>query len=225
MAKTEISITRALKELKLLDQRIRNALTNPFIAVQKGTGSSAEVVGTSGVKPEEYAKALKANIDKVRGMITYRAELKAKVVQSNAVTQVTIGTEIMTVAVAIEQKEFVSTRQSFVETLINQAQTAQRTIETGNNALEVAIETQLITMLGKEKGKVPTEEERKAVVNPMEATRKLSLIDPNKVAELAQVEMEKLNTFINEVDFVLSESNSLTKITVDDGKPSTPTTA
>ena len=222
MAQKKISITRALKELKLLDDRIQKSLQNPFISVQKGTTSSATVVGVSGVTIADQTTALKANLDKVEGLFKYRADLKAKVVQSNAVTEVTIGGKKMTVAVAIEQKAFVDTRKRYIGTLITQAQRAQIEVENGNGALENRIEAQIAAILGKEKGKVPTADERKEITGPMEANQKLSLIDPNKIGEKAKKLLEELDTFVNEVDFILSESNSTTTIEVDDGVQEAP---
>lgn len=220
MAVTQISITRGLKELKLLDDRIRKAIVQPFIGVRKGTSDeSAEVVGISGVKVKDYEKTLAANFDKAEGLFKYRAELKGLIIKSNAATIVTLGGKDMTVAEAIEYKSHIELRRIYLAQLITQSRQAQDRVELGNEQLTVRIDTQINTVLSKEKSSSNFPALRAEIVDPIERAGKLSLIDPFTLSQKAKATMEEIDTFVTEVDFVLSESNSKTVITIDNGAP------
>ncbi len=216
--KKKISITRALKELKTLDERIQRASTQPFVAIQKGNKERNEVFNNSGKGVVEVTGSVKANYDKVISLMAYRQNLKALIVKSNAETQVRIAGVTMPVCVAIELKTSIALKNTLLANMINQMQIAQQQITNGNNELDKRIENQMTTVLGKEKT-VITAEQRTAVAKPMEDAGKLTLIDPMNLGEKAQVLMDETHSFISEVDFCLSEANAKTEIEVDDGEP------
>jgi len=209
------SITRLLAERKALEPRIGKATAVDFIGIQKGTTANADVLGMSGKTVAEAKVAYKANLDRVEGLIAYHKRITAAIVASNAVTEVTIGTEKMVVAVAIERKSSIKFEQALLATILNQAKHAQTNVATANLVIEDRIDKQMTSVYGADKTKV-TGAARTEVAGPIEAAGKQSVIDAIGIAEWAQAKMDALSKFVTEVDFVLSESNARTILELED---------
>ena len=210
----EISVTRALAELKMLGERIVNA-TNVFVPtyLAKGQGTKKTVPGTN-LTPDTATEKIQASYQSLKDLIERRNRLKAAVMKSNAVTVVTVGGIPMTVADAIERKrsivfdEQVLTRMRAVYTqgLMN--------LEANNRKLGDQIDQAVLSAYNNEKGKV-TPEQYEAVAAPRKAEHEMSLIDPLKLDERIQSMADAISSFKTEVDFVLSESNARTVISID----------
>lgn len=96
----KISITEALTELKLYDQKINKVLCSAdFIGCKK---KSSDRVNS--FKLENFEANAKASYQSVSDLIENRARLKSAIVQSNAATMVEIAGKKYTVAEAIERK-------------------------------------------------------------------------------------------------------------------------
>jgi hypothetical protein len=218
MAKVKKSITRLLAERKALEDRINKATSVPFIGTVKGTRSPT-VVGYTGYTVEQISNLFKGNLDKVRSLISYHNRITAALVESNATTKVKIGAEEMTVAAAIERKKSIQFDKRLLATLINQSSQVQSQLDLANRQVEETIERQLINIFGAaEKAKL-TAEQRKETEDTIRAQHQQAPIDPNKIAEVAQAEMERISKFETEIDFVLSEINAKTEIELDDETP------
>lgn len=210
----QISITRALTEIKHLNDRITRASNQQFVGIAKGKDTRKVCASnpSSSVQTEEakYKESLQSAVD----MIAYRDKLKRLVVVSNATTPVGIGNATMTVAEAIDKKATINFKIALVEEMNRQLNKAKVAIDTTNTKLMQEIDTAVQAAYGNEKGKVD-EEQYYAVANPRLNLSELSLIDPNKSEAFIEKIRKECEEFMSEVDFVLSESNAKTLVNTD----------
>lgn len=210
---TQISITRALTEVKHLSDRISRALQEPFVGIAKGQDNHKVCVNSPSASVEAVSTTLKSNLQSAIDLIARRELLKRAIIQSNAVTMVTIAGKTMSVAEAIEKKASVQFTKTFVQSLRNQFVTSRNKVEAENTKLMNEINIAVQAAYGNEKGKVD-DSQYFAVANPRLKLSQYSLIDPNNVEAVIKKMDDELSAFLEEVDFVLSESNSSVKIEV-----------
>ena len=86
----KMTITEALRELSLYDEKITKALTGKqFVGIARGTEEKKVL--------EHVEKQRKADYESVVQIIKNRDEIKAAVMLSNAITKVTVAGKEMTV--------------------------------------------------------------------------------------------------------------------------------
>jgi len=212
---SEISITRALAEIKSLDDRITKATGQAlYIAVTKGQGDRKTVHGnaTSVAAVEE---GIRANFARINDLIRRRKQIKSRIIASNAATTVVIGKQTMTVAEAIERKQSINLETGFHVAMRQQLLNATKTVDVLTTKLNEDIEKGITAAFGSDKTKV-TPELYNSVADPRRKEFEPALLDPLNLTKCLDDMAATLQQFIDEVDFVLSESNALTKIAVDD---------
>ena len=205
-----ISITEALVELKLYDQKINKALSNvDFIGCKK---KSADKVGS--FKTENFVANAKAEYQSVSDLIENRHKLKKAIVDSNANTIVEIGGKKYTVAAAIEYKTSIMYDKMKLQTMKPQWNAATNIIQKENNRVDAQVDKMLETFLGKDSEKKVSEADLSAISDPYREKNEWELVDPlNLYAEIQALEA-KIDAFEAEVDVRLSISNSVTYIEV-----------
>ena len=210
----KMSVTRALAELKRLDDRLNRMTTDQliFVSVAVGQGDKQKVLGVSDTV-QNVVSQIQSNRDRVNSMIEQRAKIKAAVVASNAATKVKLGSREMTVAEAIELKKSIDVQRNMLATYRRQVIQANALVAKQNAALEAQIETNLATIYGNEKGKVDASM-FEAIAKPQREQKEASLIDPIKINDLIKSLEEEISLVETELDFTLSESNAKTEIEV-----------
>lgn len=203
---TNISVTRALAQVKALTDRIQRATGQSFVATTVG-GKHA-----SGTPVVEIENVLKANLQSVTGLIVQRNALKSAIVRSNAITTVVIAGKERTVAEAIERKSSISLEQTLVQTLKQQLTRATTQVEQANVLVAARLDTLIQTAVGKDR-KVD-EADVKAITGPFEAQNAAAVLDPSKLQAVIDAMQGEIDEFLLEVDFALSEVNAVTKIDV-----------
>lgn len=202
----QITITRALAKVKSITQRLERGATLSYITTATG-GKTA-----GGRASQETAVLLKANYQSTFDLLKERAALKGAIVRSNAVTEVVVGTKVMTVAEAIERKASIQHERSLLAVLKQQLAQATAQVERNNNQMQARLDQLIATAVGKDR-KVEAAE-LAAITDPFTKQNITELVDPVGL----QKEIEALEAHINEfdlnVDFALSEVNAITKITV-----------
>ena len=207
----EISITRALAELKKFEAQIKREMeTGRFVGVGFGRTGANKNGETKG----KVSGEIESSFDRIKRLFAVRQEIKAAIVKSNAVVVVKVAGSEMSVAEAIELKRSVN----FYIVLLSQLKTAkaaaERSIEAENTRLETMIQNQLQTLYGNEKGKVSADMYAQ-VADPIKAAQEPVLIDPRNIgAEIKRIE-EFIESVQTELDFALSESNARTVINVE----------
>ncbi|QTD43138.1 hypothetical protein [Sporosarcina sp. Te-1] len=203
-----MSIHRALSELKTLNDRIPKAIQEAdFIATDR---KSAQKI--NGLSIEDYEKTIQAGFDKAVSLLDRRNRLKDAIVQSNAITEVVVAGEKMTVAKAIERKSSIAYEEKLLSTMIAKRRMAINKLSMENESLPGRLEDYLTAILGnKEHAK---KEEVELHTKSFMERNEYILIDPLHLDKRIEEWEERVSSFKAEVDAVLSESNAITTITI-----------
>ena len=203
-----MSIHRALSELKTLNERIAKAIQEAdFVATDRKSTQKIK-----GLSIEDYEKTIQSGFDKAMSLIERRIHIKDAIVQSNAITEVTVASETMTVAKAIERKTSIEHEEQLLASMIEARRTTINKLTKENDSLPKRLEEYLTAILGsKENAK---KEEVELHTKAFMERNEYILIDPLKINTRIEQLEEQISSFKAEVDAVLSESNALTKITV-----------
>ena len=207
----KITITEALKELKLYDQKIYKAIENAhFVDAAK---KASDMVGYK--KKEAYESDAKASFDSIKAMIENRDALKRAIVNSNATTMVEIGGVKMTVAAAIERKTSIEYDRYFLSTMKAQFDTAVARVANENAKVDSQCDKLIETQLSGDSKQKLDKVDIEAFTAPYRKQREFSMVDPLNIEKrIAELEA-KIDAFDAEVDTKLSVSNALTTIEVE----------
>lgn len=212
MSVTQMSVTRALVELKRLTDRITTESSNKFV-LRKFGKPVAKVVGNN-APVADVEKILKGNFDSVQSLISRREKIKSAIVLSNATVKVTVAGNVMTVAEAIELKSSVSLKERLLANMRHQLLSEQNAVDAENSKLEVEINTLLTKMYSSEKGAKATSEQYEAVATPQQNAKLQSLLDPIDVVKQIKILADEVEAIDSELDFILSESNARTVLDI-----------
>jgi hypothetical protein len=206
----KMSIHQALAELKLLDKRINSAIGGAtFVSYAVG---KKPVRGFNTVKEfEDYATAA---YQSVNDLIKRRNRIKAAIVLSNATTKINVGGVEMTVAEALERKQSIVYEQKLLQKLVQDLNVAVNAVDKENLSVQHRLEELLKISLGTErKGK---EAEAEAISKGFKEDNEARLVDPIKIREEIDKLQQRIDDFLTQVDYRLSESNTITMIEIED---------
>lgn len=206
----ELSVARALNELKLLDERINRAISaSDFVAIQIG---NRNINDKTPVK--SFEERAKASLQSVKALVARRNQIKSKIVESNAKTVAKIGNKEMTIAEIIERKGSISYDKFLLQRMRNQNEQVSTTVIRENNNVRARLDEHIRVVLGKEtKDK---QNEIDVISKSFNELNEAKIIDPlDVVSEIDKLQTE-IETFENEVDFILNESNVRTMIEIND---------
>lgn len=213
MTTEKMTVHKALAELKLLDDRIKKAITDGGFFCVANKHSNEKI---DGAPLDEYIKTMQGNYDKAVDLINRRKAIKRAVVLSDAVTKVTVADVEYTVAEAIEMKnhgiEFDTLLMAYMRKHYDSAQ-MQIKRENGKD-LEGRADQYVTAIYGQKEGKTNTADIEKVRSDFLEANQ-YELIDPLNVLEKIDSLERKINDFMAEVDSALSVSNALSEITIE----------
>lgn len=206
-----MNVHEALTELKMLEKRIP-AETKAVVWVLANKHSNTQI---NGVKLTDVVERVESQRKKVLDLIRRRDAIKRAVVQSNAVTKITVAGAEYTVAEAIDLKnhgmEFLGNLQ---EQMVRDYRNAERSAQIENANLEARADSYMKTMIGNSDTKNMSAENR-ATRDAFIVAQTVELVDPIGVLKVAAELDEQINTFMSKVDSALSTSNALTTITVE----------
>lgn len=205
----EITITRALSQLTLLDKRIQKAIHDiRFVHYVKKSSDKVLVSQTR----EEFTNNQRAKYQSVQSLIALRQEIKSKIVLSNAQTKITVGDKTYTVAEAIERKTSISYEKDLLTQMKDRYNQTTSMVNMQNESAEEKALDIIKTIAGKDVKNIKLEDNEIAKQyleqNSYELVGMLSL--ENMIYELDK----QIDLFESNIDYVLSESNATTKITI-----------
>ena len=203
----QISITRALAEIKTLDARIVKATNERYVEMSVG----GSVVGSNRSEDETKA-AIKQKFQSFTDLVKRRNALKCAIVSSNANTKVKIGDKEMLVAEAIERKNSIAFEEQMINNLRTQHRVAIGKVESTNIQANQRLDQMIEVNLGKDRK--ASADDYDAIAKPFMAKNEAKLIDPLDLEALVQQLQNDVDEFKLNVDFALSEINAVTKITV-----------
>lgn len=205
-----ISITRALATLKSIDAKIvKQTERLDTVAVTDGQGDFRKLVGKLGTIADFSAKA-ETQIQSLTDMLNTRDALKAAIIQSNAVTKITIGGKEVTVAQAIEQKRSIVLRQNLLAKVKSQVNLGNALLVKRTAEFEGGLSVKLDTLLGRDRA--TKGEDVEGITKPLRERGEPSLLDPVGMVAYSEKLDTEIDDFLTEVDFALSESNARTEV-------------
>ena len=201
---SSISITQGLAELKLLDKRLQKALHSVHWSAIKSKSRTVDA--------DAFAKEANAEYQSYNDLMTRRLKIKCAIVLSNATTKVTVGSWNGTVAEAIEYKISITYKKQLLDVMKQQLTSSRQEYESAQENINRRLDMLLQSELGKDVRTNP--ETITTLSSTFRETNKVELLDPLDLAKkIAQLE-EEIDGFETNVDWVLSEVNGTTKITV-----------
>jgi hypothetical protein len=203
-ATTSLSVTQALAELKLLRRRIDHTLEGATFICMKKKRDNLDMA--------RFSTEATASYQSYQDLVTRYNKMKAAIVQSNAVTRVTIGEHSYTVADAVERKRNIQMEKEFLQVLQSQYQAVKEQMEAHQLQEQARVDRLLQAELGKDsKTNVETIQ---SLTETFLAQNKAEIVDPLGLAERIGTLNRSIEEFETKVDWVLSESNGRTMITL-----------
>lgn len=218
---TTYTITRTLSRINALKDKLAKASQLEYVA----TINSIKLQSNEGV---ELQKKLLANAQANQDIVNEILKIKLAVERSNLTTQVVINGKSYSVREAIELKHlYENYLKSIALTMQSQLHKAKDRQNKANQEIEKAQEETIKTLsnAGVEMSQAQIEERVNSSINTVRLTKELSILSfipmtqagqASLSAETAVENFDKMVTnFLEEVDYVLSESNAVTTITFD----------
>lgn len=216
MSKEQMTIHKALSELKIIDDRITKAIyAGTYVLANKHSNNKIH-----GMTVDEFKNDMKADFQKVSDLIARRNAIKKAVVASNAVTKVKIGGKEMTVATAIESKNHgMELKEVFKSYLERQYTAAKQELDKNSgDLLEKRAENYVLSVIQAQ----PKDSKMTVDSDVMKNLRAqyikdnaYDIIDPIDVKKVIEDLDNEISSFMTEVDAALSCSNALTVIEVE----------
>jgi len=209
-----ITVTRALRELKLLDDRISKLISaNNFVLAAK----KIDLNVLNGTKTKvQFGTHVSGVWDSINDLINRKNMIKSEICKSNTRTLVRVGKTEMTVIDAINYRnEILIHKRDLLTQLRNEYKHYQDITTRQNNKVESDSLSLLEQMVGKEQSK-GNNEQNKSIIDEYKKTHDWELVDPLKIEDkISEIDSE-ICAFEAEVDYVLSESNARTEIEISD---------
>ncbi len=201
-----MSVQRGLMELKTLGNRITRATQQPFVSFYVGDKGAPQGFKT----PDEFSSYAQGRFDSATDLIKRRNAIKAAIIQSNAVTKVTVAGKSMTVAEAIDRKDSIVHEKVLLQQLQSQFSEITRRVAAQQQVLDARIDKVLEEEGGKDR-KVDDADHARIVKNA-ESRYKPNLVDPIGIRKVIEQMEEDISSFELDVDASLSEINARTDI-------------
>lgn len=202
----EMTINRALSELKLLGKKIEQK-TDELLVADSVLKTTQQEVKDAFVRDQE------AKIQQLNDMVLRRNKIKSAVVLSNSKTVVTVAGVQMTVAEAIERKSSIQFEKDINRKMRERFYGAKNAVERHNETKRQAADKQAEQALGADtesnKG-----EQYKAIFDAYFGKHEAEVIAPQGIESKIEKDRDVIDEFEQEVDFILNESNTITKIEV-----------
>lgn len=207
------TITRALSRINALQDKIQKAADLTYVTT----------VNTIKLNSEDTLKTLtdlKANIQSAEAIKLEILKLKLKIQESNLSTIVTINNKEMTVREAIELKylyeNYFSRIANVMTDQLRRSKLKQSAAQTEiENSQQEAIKQ--LTAMDSSISAEEVESRSKVSIELVRQTKELSVISFNGTEDAensVKNYIEEISTYLEEVDYVLSESNATTTIEV-----------
>jgi len=207
-----MSITRALTRAKTIEKQLARLVESQFVV----TLMKREVDDVTDVY-QDNLKMTQSNFDQFNDLFAELNNIKAAVRKSNEVTKVVIGGEELTVADALVYKNTIVYRNSFLDRITRENRNAESRVEQSKISADTKFASVRENLIKNSQGQDISEDYLKTVLTEEERRLKKAIVEVkvsgiNNVNEYIEAERKRIDTFLEEVDYVLSESNATTII-------------
>ena len=201
MSVNELTVTRALAELTTIKKRIEKITDNTTFIGTRTTGQAWK----------DFQPETRANWQTITDLQHRYNKIKFAIIRSNATILVTVSGMELTVAEVIVMKECMTNQKKLLEKLRIQRDSASRFVESHEKDIQRQLDRLLEGLCKNQEGK-KDENQITAVSETYRKNNRCEIIDPlNLDKEIDRLD-KSIDDFNGQVDFVLSESNALTKI-------------
>jgi len=206
----EMTLTRALNEVKLIEKKIMKYAGSDLTWVSISKNGK---IGPRAIDAQKLESVVKENKSSFVDLVTRRNMIKRRILTANNSTTLTVDGVMYSIAEAIDLKSFIETEKIVYRTMIAQIRNVDANFVDQQEAVDDLVERTITNALQGDGKKDPT------LVSGIEKSvrdnNKIVLEDPCGIREWATNKLESVDTFLNEIDFSLSEINATTKISVD----------
>lgn len=211
MTTETMNVHKALSELKVIDDRIRDAINQNFVDVKKHSADNIR-----GMSVQQVTEYMISAYQKANDLITRRNAIKRAVVLSNATTKVTIAGKEYTIAEAIDMKNHgLDGLRELRDRLSLQFRNCSMKADRDNEQLEnIRADAYIKDTFGNTDMSKAGDDAKKARKDFVTA-QTVELVDPLGVLKKIEELDERINAFMVEVDSALSVSNATTEITIE----------
>ena len=210
--KETMTVHKALCELKVLGDRIDKEIDLlHFLTLNKHGNQKI-----NGVPVKDYIENVRANFKSVMTLINRRNAIKGAIINSNAVTKVTIGEKEYTVAEAIDMKaNGMSNLRKVLGNLELQWSRALSMAERENGEKLDARADAYVKSLYEGSDMKNLSDDIQKVRETFVASQTVDIIDPIGAQDVMRKLKDEIDTFMADVDSALSVSNALTNIEIE----------
>lgn len=216
MTHEQMTVHKALAELKIIDDRINNAIVSgTYVIANKHSNTKIH-----GMTIDDFKTSMKAGLQKVSDLIARRNAIKRAVVASNAVTKIKVGDTEYTVAEAIEMKNHgMEFKTSFKDYIVRQYINAKNEFDKNSGEhLERRAENYVLSVIQAQPKDSKMAVDSEAMKNLRAQYIKdntYDIIDPIGVKDIIEKLDNEITGFITDVDAALSVSNALTVLDIE----------
>lgn len=211
MTTETMTVHEGLCELKMLNKRISSEIQkSTFVLLNKH--SNTKINGKT-IKATEAD--ISSNFQSIKDMISRRTAIKRALTQSNASTMVEIGGKTMSVAEAIEYRDYgIDYLTELCDTLATQFRQITTVANRSNgDALTSKADDYVKSLFGAKETEVNPEALESTRQKYIE-TNTYDIIDPLNAESTIRELQNEIESFTSKVDSRLSVSNALTTITI-----------
>lgn len=214
MIKETMNLHKALSELKILNDRISDKISNCTFCGTMKSGSKTIL----GKTVDEFKTNVQSDYDSVNTLINRRNDIKRAVSKSNASTSVKINGKDYVVAEAIEMKNWgMDYYKDLLRNLRSQYASAVSKMETENAKADMAATDYAKNGTNSDKTALTAEamKEMETLRKSYYESHKIEIVDPLKLSDKIKELEEMISAFTSEVDNVLAVSNANTLIEIE----------
>lgn len=206
----QVTVTRALARAKIIKDLLEDLKKECFVGYVRSSEKNGEMA-------QQYQRNSQANIDEYKSLVKEYVAIKTAIHQFNDTKTVTVlGLPEMTVAAILVEKTILQDRRDILNTVrdqysdaLHQQQRANITIDNEVSAYLANQEKQFGDTAG---SKEAIDQLVKTYREAKEKERSLDIVSGFNHAEFIEKESEFINSFMNEIDTILSEINATNTI-------------
>ena len=204
----ELTLTRALVELKLYDSKIQKAIDE----LKPVSYIVNNIVTDYRQTPNEFIGEYKSQMQKIKDLRNNKTLLKNALMKANATTKVTIADKEYTILEALNKKQDIQTEQYLINVLKHSLSNSVSKVNNLQEQVEDRIEK---TINSKSASSGNQSKDYVQVVRDSYSDQIPKLVNADVIEKLIIEKENAVSEFLAEVDFALSEVNAITKINVD----------
>lgn len=209
-----MTITRALSELKTLQSRYSKSIRDlNLVAVKQGSKLRSP---NASYKEEDFVQNAVECLQSSDAIYARIIAIKSAIDRSNSTTTIKIGAREMTIQEALVYKKYIDLKKAKLSELRSLAKDARNDFDSAIQENQNSIERMISGNVGRDGTDTQKANARKEAEDYIEKTKAVSMVDPCGIDQLIRALDEEITEFETNIDYALSESNSTTKISLED---------